>query len=587
MNVQMNTMAPAAATKNAPLAPNKTYTGTVLEQTGPNTALVQVGRDKVEMTFASDVPEGSFQFQVKGQTAEGYLIEQVTETAETAEPSIEETKTAAKGEAALLEDVPPELKNAIARLLNTGIEKTPETVARLVAALQGVHKDVLLALVSSPSDSALPVDVKELLLELLGESDGLIDESPEFKAAKQDPTLPNVIAADVVRVATPIKQDVLEAPEPALRTFVQQLPEQERPELLARIERGDKAVRTELAARFPEERPASLLRHERITEPKLVQVREVTPRLAEMTNDFRSNQRTIVSQLRQVETLVEARPLQVAQVIESTANRLRQTLQQTDATLHVSMKDEKQLIQVLSKLERGTELAYAGRGPEAKAVLTEARVFLEAFRFAPANVRTTYLPEVSEKPVPYQPRENSARVLQETVQRVTQQTEQLKLQTTELKMAPAATPEAARLQSFLSTQQQINKPENNQLQQLILSLPVQIVEQTAGLHVHIHTKRPDEVIDRENNTLSVQLETPRLGDIGIKVETVSRKMQITIENDFPLLERLAGPFLERTTEALRATGYEDVRIKFDAFTREAVDTPKPKQQEETGYDYRI
>ncbi|WP_449403190.1 hypothetical protein [Exiguobacterium artemiae] len=154
---------------------------------------------------------------------------------------------------------------------------------------------------------------------------------------------------------------------------------------------------------------------------------------------------------------------------------------------------------------------------------------------------------------------------------------------------PAANPEAAKLQTFLNTQQQVNKPDNNQqLQQLLLALPVQLVEGTAGLHVHLQNKRPDEVIDWENNTLYVQLETPRLGDIGVRVETVNRKMQITIENDFPLLERLATPFLERTTEALQATGYQDVRIRFDAFTKDHA-TPETVKPDETptGYDYRI
>ena len=164
------------------------------------------------------------------------------------------------------------------------------------------------------------------------------------------------------------------------------------------------------------------------------------------------------------------------------------------------------------------------------------------------------------------------------------------MQTAELKLAtPAANPEAAKLQTFLNTQQQVNKPDNNQqLQQLLLALPVQLVEGTAGLHVHLQNKRPDEVIDWENNTLYVQLETPRLGDIGVRVETVNRKMQITIENDFPLLERLATPFLERTTEALQATGYQDVRIRFDAFTKDQT-TPETVKPDETptGYDYRI
>lgn len=631
MNIQMNPTSPTRSAAPTALSETKTYSGTVLEKTGPNTALVQVGREKVEMTFTGEVPEGTFQFKVKGQTAEGYLIEQITDQADV--PPTGPAKSDSSGvDATLLDELPPELKQAVARLLATGqLPQTPETVAKLVAALQGTYKDLVLQLVTRPSDSALPAEADALIAQLLGSTDSLVDVLPERQAVLEKPTLSNVIALDVARVTLPTHRDIDQATPVALRQIAAHLPPDAQPDILARIDRGELTqVREQLQTYFPSERPVLAERpapskldqltavitqaqqpvSEKaapLTPPvrsNLTVIAEVTPRLAEVTNDFRSQQRTIVSQLRQIEPLLEERPLQMAQVIESTANRLRQTFQQTDAMLHTSMRDEKQLIQLLSKLERGTELAFLGRGAEAKAVVQDVRQALEAFRFAPTNVRTAYLPELNtmprpvianttpaptqapapQRPIPYEPGQNSPRVLQETVQKT------LQLQTAELKLAtPAANPEAAKLQTFLTTQQQVNKPDNNQqLQQLLLALPVQLVEGTAGLHVHLQNKRPDEVIDWENNTLYVQLETPRLGDIGVRVETVNRKMQITIENDFPLLERLATPFLERTTNALQATGYQDVKIRFDAFTKEQT-TPTAVKPDETptGYDYRI
>ncbi|WP_026830126.1 hypothetical protein [Exiguobacterium antarcticum] len=631
MNIQMNPTSPTRSAPTTTLSETKTYSGTVLEKTGPNTALVQVGREKVEMTFTGDVPEGTFQFKVKGQTTEGYLIEQITDQPEV--PASGPPKPDSSGvDATLLDELPPELKQAVARLLATGqLPQTPETVAKLVAALQGTYKDLVLQLVTRPSDSALPAEADVLIAQLLATTDSLVDVLPERQAVLDKPTLSNVIALDVARVTLPTRTQIDQATPVALRQIANHVPADLQPDIIARIDRGELTqVREQLRPYFPSERPVLA---ERPAPSKLDQltaviaqaqqpstekvaplatpvrsnltvIAEVTPRLAEVTNDFRSQQRTIVSQLRQIEPLVEERPLQMAQVIESTANRLRQTFQQTDAMLHTSMRDEKQLIQLLSKLERGTELAFLGRGAEAKAVVQDVRQALEAFRFAPTNVRTAYLPELNtmprpvvtnttpaptqaptpQRPIPYEPGQNSPRVLQETVQKT------LQLQTAELKLAtPAANPEAAKLQTFLTTQQQVNKPDNNQqLQQILLALPVQLVEGTAGLHVHLQNKRPDEVIDWENNTLYVQLETPRLGDIGVRVETVNRKMQITIENDFPLLERLATPFLERTTDALQSTGYQDVRIRFDSFTKDQTtpETVKPDEKP-TGYDYRI
>ncbi|WP_214807665.1 hypothetical protein [Exiguobacterium sp. s144] len=617
MNIQLNPARPAQSPGQTPLSETKTYKGTVLEQTGPHTALVQVGRDKIEMTFTGDVPTGDFQFKVKGQTAEGYLIEQLTPATPDAEtPPV--LSVPSNVDPALLEGVPAELKQAVAKLLASGqLPQTSEIVAQLVTALQGTYKNLALELVSRP-DTTLPVDADVLIASLLATTEDYPDVLPERDALKEQPTFEKAVALDVARVTLPTQREIETASPLHIRQYIEHLPAEKRPALVATLERGDvETVRKQLAPYFPQAplEPKTSVREQligltaRASQPEaqaaqttpvrsaLTLVREVTPRLAEITNDFKSQQRTIVSQLRQIEPLVETRPVQMVAVIESTAQRLKQVFQQTDALLHTSMKDEKQLIHFLSKLERGAELALLGRGTEAKAVIQEVRIAFEAFRYAPANVRPTYLPEmqglppqaptlpaqVATKAVPYEPQQNSPRLLQETVQKT------LQLQTAELKLStPAANPEAAKLQTFLAAQQQVNKPDSQQqLNQILLALPVQLVEATAGLHVHLQNKRPDEVIDWENNTLYVQLNTPRLGEIGVRVETVNRKMQITIENDFPVLEQLATPFLDRTTDALQATGYQDVRIQFRPFTREQVTETVKQDEIPRGYDYRI
>ncbi|WP_394679125.1 hypothetical protein [uncultured Exiguobacterium sp.] len=615
MNIQLNPARSTVPAGQTVLSETKTYKGTVLEQTGPHTALVQVGRDKIEMTFTGDVPTGDFQFKVKGQTAEGYLIEQLPTVSGPDAETPSAVSIPSNVDPALLEGVPAELKPAVAKLLASGqLPQTPEVVAQLVTALQGSYKDLVLELVSRP-DNSLPPEAELLIDSLLATTEDFVDVLPEREALRDQPTFEKAVALDVARATLPTQHDIETATPLHMRQYIEHLPAKERPALITALEQGDvETVRKQLTPHFPQApletktsvreqligltaRAASPVESATTTATRsaLTLVREVTPRLAEVTNDFKSQQRTIVSQLRQIEPLVESRPVQMVAVIESTAHRLKQMFQQTDAMLHTTMRDEKQLIHFLSKLERGAELASLGRGTEAKALLQEVRTGFEAFRYAPANVRPTYLPEwnapstrtSSDAPVkliPYEPKQNSPRVLQETVQKA------LQLQSAELKLAaPTLNPEASKLQSFLTTQQQINKPDNQQqLNQILLSLPVQIVEATAGLHVHLQNKRPDEVIDWENNTLYVQLNTKRLGDIGVRVETVNRKMQITIENDLPILERLAAPFLERTTDALEATGYQDVRIQFRPFTKEErQDVVKQKDETPNGYDYRI
>ncbi|WP_041256197.1 hypothetical protein [Exiguobacterium antarcticum] len=367
MNIQMNPTSPIRSAPTTTLSETKTYSGTVLEKTGPNTALVQVGREKVEMTFTGDVPEGTFQFQVKGQTTEGYLIEQVTEQADV--PVTGPAKPDSSGiDATLLDDLPPELKQAVARLLATGqLPQTPETIARLVAALQGTYKDLVLQLVTRPSDSALPAEADVLIAQLLATTDSLVDVLPERQAVLDKPTLSNVIALDVARVTLPTRTEIDQATPVAGPPELTQVREQlrpyfpsERPVLAERPAPSKLDQLTAVIAQAQQPSTEKVAPLATSVRSNLTVIAEVTPRLAEVTNDFRSQQRTIVSQLRQIEPLVEERPLQMAQVIESTANRLRQTFQQTDAMLHTSMRDEKQL------LERGTELGGEIHGRRSK-----------------------------------------------------------------------------------------------------------------------------------------------------------------------------------------------------------------------------
>jgi hypothetical protein len=377
MNILLNPARPAQSPGQTPLLDTKTYKGTVLEQTGPHTALVQVGRDKIEMTFTGDVPTSDFQFKVKGQTAEGYLIEQLTPASPDAEtPPV--LSVPSNVDPALLEGLPAELKQSAAKLLASGqLPQTPEIVAQIVTALPGTYKDLALELVSG-LDTALPVDAAVLIASLLSTTEDNSDVLPEHDALTEQTTFEKAGALDVARVTLPTQRDIQTASSLHIRQYIEHVPAEKSPALVATLEQGEiETVRKQLAPYFPQTplEPKTSVREHLIgltarasqTEPvtgqtapvrsALTLVRDVTPGLAEITHDFKSQHRTIVSQLRQIEPLVETRPVQMVAVIESTAQRLKQVFQQTDALLHTSMKDEKQLVHFLSKLERGAEQA--------------------------------------------------------------------------------------------------------------------------------------------------------------------------------------------------------------------------------------
>ncbi len=238
MNIQLNPARSTVPAGQTVLSETKTYKGTVLEQTGPHTALVQVGRDKIEMTFTGEVPTGDFQFKVKGQTAEGYLIEQLPAVSGTDAETPSAVSIPSNVDPALLEGVPAELKPAVAKLLASGqLPQTPEVVAQLVTALQGSYKDLVLELVSRP-DHTLPPEAELLIDSLLATTEEFVDVLPERDALRDQPTFEKAVALDVARATLPTQRDIEDATPLHMRQYIEHLPAKERPALITALDQG-------------------------------------------------------------------------------------------------------------------------------------------------------------------------------------------------------------------------------------------------------------------------------------------------------------------------------------------------------------
>lgn len=545
---------------------NRTYKAEMVKQTGPDSAIVKINGEEVELTFKDGLPKTN-PFQVTLAEQDGVLIATVVPPKEeTVEQST--TTSTSKLDAkiqTLLSGLPPEVRSAVSRLLQSGrLPMNEDTIRLLESAFKGDMRDVMLHLKTLDTPT-VPRDVaREIAVLSLSE-------------AKQHITPPPVEAPypqkeryiELVNLSRPVSERVTPTPETANRLIQ---------ELSAPTNRPEPRELPQL--------PASGGRQ--------VVVKEVTNHLATVTNTFRNEQVTLTKQLGQVASLVESNPHAARPALETVSTRLSQLVQKTEALLHTDAVQEKQLVAMTAKLDVALSLLSSQPAESAK-IVKEVRSALNDFRYAPNQVRLEYIPtgatRAGEMPAITPLKLDSTlsgRIVQETAQRVQAQAQASNAQASALSVRSDTTnPEAQRLASFLQVQQTLNRLDGGQLHQLLFALPAKVQEVDTGIHVHIQNKESGDVVDWENSVLYIRLETPRLGEIGVKLEAKDRNLRLTLEHDDVTVERLARPLLGKIEETLTTVGYKSVTTQFKPLTKAEKVVEEPKVAPTTGYDFRV
>ena len=554
----MQIQAPLTATiaVTAGIQTNRVYKAELVKQTGPDSGIVKINGELVEVTFEGGLPKTS-PFQVTLADQDGQLIGTVVvkpdpESLDT--PSGQPIKLDTKIQA-LLASLPPEVRSAVSRLLQSGrLPMNEDTVRLLETVFKGDLRDAVLWLKTMETPQISQDVARDLTISSLEEA------RQQLKPPSPDASYPQKERyVELVNLSRPVSERVTPTPETVDRMIATlDHPRPNRPE--------------------PRDALPPVLGRQ-------VVVKEVTTHLATVTNTFRNEQATVTKQLGQVAALVEANPHQARPALETVSTRLTQLIQKTDALLHTDASQEKALVTMTAKLDVALGL-LSTKPIESAALIKEVRTSLNEFRYVPNHVRLEYIPHQANRAgelsrvAPFKVDPNlSGRVIQETAQRVQASTLSLK--------ADAATPEAQRLASFFQVQQTLNRLDGGQLHQLILALPAKVQEIDTGIHVHIQNREAGDIVDWENSVLYIRLETPRLGEIGVKLEAIDRNLRLTLEHDDPTVETLARPLLGKIETTLEAIGYRSVTTQFRPLTKtEKPEIERPKL-ETTGYDFRI
>lgn len=551
MQIQAHPAALIAA--SAGIQTNRIYKAELVKQTGPDTAIVKVNGEEMELTFKDGMPKTN-PFHVTLADQDGTLLATVVPAKEEAEPVSQPAKLDTKIQT-LLAALPPEVRSAVSRLLQTGrLPMNEDTVRLLETAMKGDMRDAILLLKTIDTPD-VPRDVQNTIA-----ASTLVEARHQLKPPSPEAPYPQKERfVELVNLSRPVSERVTPTPETV-----------------------DRIMRD-----VPAPQPNRLEPRETIPLPsgRQVVVKEVTSHLATVTNTFRNEQATVTKQLGQVASLVEKSPHIARPALETVSTRLTQLIQKTDALLHTDATQEKALVSMTAKLDVALGL-LATKPAESAALIKEVRAALNDFRYVPNHVRFEYIPhgstragEIAKVPPFKLDQQLSGRVIQETAQRVQASSLSVK--------ADAATPEAARLASFFQVQQTLNRLDGGQLHQLLLALPAKVQEIDTGIHVHIQNREAGDVVDWENSVLYIRLETPRLGEIAVKLEAIDRNLRLTLEHDDKRVETLARPLLGKIETTLEAIGYKSVTTQFRPLTKTEKVEAEPVATKTTGYDFKI
>lgn len=566
-NMQIQAQATAVSSVLPGIQTNRTYKAELVKQTGPDSAIVKINGEEVEVTFKDGLPKTN-PFHVTLAEQDGVLLATVVpqkeETLEPAPPA--SSKLDAKIQT-LLASLPPEVRSAVSRLLQSGrLPMNEDTVRLLETAFKGDMRDVILHLKTLDTPTVPREVAREIAVLSLNEARQLLTPPAPHAPYPQKERY-----VELVNLSRPVSERVTPTPE-TIDRVIRDFPT------------SPKMERTEPLPLPP-------------VNGRQVMVKEVTSHLANVTNTFRNEQATVTKQLGQVAALIETNPHAARPALETVSTRLTQLVQKTDALLHTDVTQEKQLVVMTAKLDLALSL-LSTKPQESAALVKDVRGTLNDFRYAPNQARIEYIPhgamragEIPSVAPLKLDATLSGRHVQEVTQRVQAQAQLAQANNTPTSAlsvrSDTTNPEAQRLASFLQVQQTLNRLDGGQLHQLLFALPAKVQEIDTGIHVHIQNREAGDVVDWENSVLYIRLETPRLGEIGVKLEAKDRNLRLTLEHDDATVERLARPLLGKIEQTLEAIGYKSVTTQFKPLTKAERVVDEPKATPTTGYDFRI
>lgn len=364
---------------------------------------------------------------------------------------------------------------------------------------------------------------------------------------------------------------------------------------------------------------------------KAIAVTTITEKLAQMAADFKQMQREITRTLdviaRQIELFRFQAKTHVKPLLEATIKKLDNAILRSEMMLVTDMKTEKRLMQASGQLAEAKKLLEKGQLTEAKRIVNEVKQLIERLQFRPSETKVKHYTALSERTedaflqryketLQHHVRDGSARTMFEYVRSLGLNRDSeiaqrlvarqhgeapqdlksalLKLLSSEEEGSRAHQLANQALANVTGQQLLSRSDQQSVMQNLFFNLPFLLQDQVENLQVFVNSRKGGGQIDWENCQLYFLIETPRLGETGIMLQVVDRKLSVTLKNDKPDFKEKMMPLVEKTVNKLEEIGFTINGIQFAQLTppkqEKTMENEKRQQRPiftKEGFDFKI
>jgi len=334
-------------------------------------------------------------------------------------------------------------------------------------------------------------------------------------------------------------------------------------------------------------------------------VREVTQKMAQITEEFRDVKRQVVQTLSDVSRSLETSPnmskTEKLEQLGKVIDQVDKVLLKSDMTLYTDMKTEKQLLTFSSNLQEARNLLQQGNHSEAKVIVDEVMKAVDSMTFKPTKVKVMHV--VNQKALDqvnqlqknstgiemmnkhlsdFENMPKSGRGVLDYVRQLglnhdSELVERMGLQK-EMKMEDQKVDNNMRhilqklsedvedrtrmvqasdkMMNHLTGQQLANKLETkSQGQNLFFNIPLKMQEEIKDLKLYVKSRKQDQKIDWENASLYFAFETKHYDEMGIRVVSVNKNVNISVLNDHDELKNALKPLMSDFKGVIEEAGY--------------------------------
>lgn len=301
-------------------------------------------------------------------------------------------------------------------------------------------------------------------------------------------------------------------------------------------------------------------------------------------------------------------------------------IMKSDITLYTSMGEEKELIEMTSKLELAKEYVSKGKLFESKEILKEIKKSLDKIDFKPKDTKVKAFMKKEANKILFNDK-GKVKNIYDKISRpnkgVRDQLEVLRsiginheseaiqnieknniknIEMNNLKNMLLSITKSYGDKEVLAIEETVDKITGNQLlnklegkssiQHMNLTIPYMQEDKIRSLDLYVNSKKENEKIDWKNSTLYFVIDLNKYGKTGIKISSTNKVININIKNDKPEFKTNTLDVFNSFLDELSDEGFLRGRVSFSKFnddTKEAIDTVKTRgiNLSKKGFDIRI